>query len=59
MAALARGIPLTLLLDLAEPAGPDSRGLLALETADLHWIRDLAYPGTRHGSGAVSDRGVG
>ncbi len=30
-ALLAAGIPLSLLLDLAEPAGPDSRALYATE----------------------------
>lgn len=54
--ALARGIPLTLLADLADPAGPDSRHVYATETADLGWLRDLAYPTTSTG---VSDRAVG
>lgn len=31
MRLLAAGIPLTLLLDLAHPDGPDSRGILARE----------------------------
>ena len=44
MAALAAGVPLTLLMDLADPAGPDSRTVLATEVADLGWLRDLAFP---------------
>lgn len=44
MAALAARVPLTLLADLADPAGPDSRRILASEVADLSWLRDLAYP---------------
>ena len=54
MTALARGIPLTLLVDLADPAGPDSRHVLSTEVADLDWLRDLAYP-----SREVSDRATG
>ena len=38
-ALLRAGIPLTLLLDLADPAGPDSAGRFASETADLSWLR--------------------
>ena len=44
MTALARGIPVTLLMDLLDASGPDSRSVLATETADLGWLRDLAYP---------------
>jgi hypothetical protein len=44
MAALAAHLPLTLLVDLADPAGPDSRHILATETADLSWLGELAYP---------------
>jgi hypothetical protein len=44
MAALAARVPLTLLADLADPAGPDSRRILATETADLSWLADLAFP---------------
>ena len=36
---LSDGVPLTLLLDLADPAGPDSAGHFANETADLAWLR--------------------
>jgi hypothetical protein len=66
MTALARGIPLTLLMDLLDAAGPDSRTVLATETADLGWLRDLAYPGAarqdredRDGSPEVSGRAAG
>ena len=44
MTALARHIPLTLLMDLGEPAGPDSRHALAHETADVSWLSGLAFP---------------
>ena len=44
MTALAAGVPLTLLVDLADPSGPDSRHINATEAADLTWLRDLAYP---------------
>lgn len=46
MVALSRGIPLTLLMDLAEPSGPDSRHIASSELADLSWLRELAYPST-------------
>ena len=56
MTALATGIPLTLLADLADPAGPDSRHIYDTETADLSWLRELAFPTTprpagRHATG--------
>lgn len=44
MSALAGHVPMTLLMDLADPAGPDSRRILATEIADLSWLRDLAFP---------------
>jgi hypothetical protein len=44
MTALSRGMSLTLLLDLAEPAGPPSAQIHATESADLTWMRDLAFP---------------
>jgi len=63
MTALARGIPVTLLMDLLDPAGPDSRTVLATETADLGWLRDLAYPAAprqgRDDSPEVSGRAAG
>jgi hypothetical protein len=52
MAALAARIPLTLLADLAEPAGPDSRHILATEAADLTWLRDLAFPVSEPAAGS-------
>ena len=57
MAALASGVPLTLLMDLADPAGPDSRTVLATEVADLGWLRDLAFPMAVPDE--VSDRATG
>ena len=63
MTALARGIPVTLLMDLLDPSGPDSRTVLATETADLGWLRDRAYPGAAAvsgpGSPEVSGRAAG
>ena len=63
MTALARGIPVTLLMDLLDASGPDSRSVLATETADLGWLRDLAYPAgsleRRDGSPEVSGRATG
>ena len=63
MTALARGIPVTLLMDLLDPSGPDSRAVLATETADLGWLRDLAYPAGAAVDGAgspeVSGRAAG
>jgi len=44
MTALARRVPLTLLMDLADPTGPDSRRILAAEVEDLSWLRGLAFP---------------
>ena len=62
MAALGRGVPLTLLMDLADPSGPDSRAVLAPEVADLGWLRDLAFapsPDAPTGARGVSDRAAG
>ena len=63
MTALARGIPVTLLMDLFDASGPDSRSVLATETADLGWLRDLAYPAgsavVDAGSPEVSGRAAG
>ena len=36
---LAAHVPLTLLLDLAEPKGPDSAGRYAGEGGDTTWLR--------------------
>jgi hypothetical protein len=41
MSALVHRVPLTLLLDLASPAGPESARILARETADLSWLSGL------------------
>lgn len=60
MAALAARVPVTLLMDLADPAGPDSRAVIATETADLSWLGDLAYPvGDPVADRSVSDRATG
>jgi hypothetical protein len=37
-ALLEAGIPLTLLIDLVDPAGPHSREVYAEEKADLEWL---------------------
>jgi hypothetical protein len=37
-ALLGAGVPLTLLIDLAEPGGPRSRELYAAEHADAAWV---------------------
>lgn len=37
-ALLHAGVPLTLLLDLAEPLGPDSSGRFTSEGGDLTWL---------------------
>jgi hypothetical protein len=52
MTALAAGVPLTLLADLADPAGPDSRHILATETADMAWLHGLAFPAVEPEAGA-------
>ncbi|MGZ4637555.1 MAG: hypothetical protein ACXV2J_00690 [Actinomycetes bacterium] len=43
MAALATGCPLTLLVDLADPHGPDSRRIMAREHADMAWLAGLHH----------------
>lgn len=46
MALLAQGVPLSLLLDLAQTGGPDSHRLLVEEGgSELSWLR--ALPGRR------------
>lgn len=35
---LHAGVPLSLLLDLADPAGPDSSAVYAAEPADTAWL---------------------
>lgn len=41
MAALAAGCPLTLLIDLTDSRGPDSKRIMAREHADMSWLRGL------------------
>ena len=41
-ALLRSGVPLTLLLDLADPHGPDSPGRFANEGCDTGWLRDVS-----------------
>ena len=53
MAALANGCPLTLLVDLADPDGPDSRRIMAREHADMAWLEGL-----RHEAVLVNDAGA-
>jgi hypothetical protein len=53
MVALARRVPLTLLLDLASPAGPGSARIHARETADLSWLAGL--PGSVAPAAASQD----
>lgn len=38
-ALLEAHVPLSLLLDLADPAGPDSAGHFTAEPADLSWLQ--------------------
>jgi hypothetical protein len=38
---LEAGVPLTLLIDLCEPAGPRSHEMYVTEGADLDWIATL------------------
>lgn len=38
-ALLEAHVPLSLLLDLADPAGPDSAGHFTAERADLSWLQ--------------------
>lgn len=47
MTALARGIPLSLLADLAEQRGPNSRHIHRREQADLSWLRGVRRQATR------------
>ena len=41
MAALAAGCPLTLLIDLTDVHGPDSKRIMAREHADMSWLQGL------------------
>ena len=49
MDLLARGVPLTLLLDLAEPEGPNSRAINAVERppGDPIWLEAVDQRGWR------------
>jgi hypothetical protein len=47
MAALAAGCPLTLLIDLTDARGPDSKRIMAREHADMSWLRGLAVTADR------------
>jgi hypothetical protein len=47
MAALAAGCPLTLLIDLTDARGPDSRRIMAREHADMSWLRGLGQKADR------------
>lgn len=38
---LARGVPLTLLVDLLDEHGPDSRRVYAEERGDASWLRPV------------------
>jgi len=40
---LSHGVPLTLLVDLLDERGPDSRRMYAEEQADISWLTP-AYP---------------
>lgn len=44
MAVLASGVPLSLLVDLASPDGPDSVRIFGREVADVSWLAGLARP---------------
>jgi hypothetical protein len=41
-ALLEAGVPLTLLIDLSEPAGPRSRDVYAAEPGDADWLTPTA-----------------
>jgi hypothetical protein len=47
MAALAAGCPLTLLIDLTDSRGPDSKRIMAREHADMSWLRGLGLSADR------------
>jgi hypothetical protein len=54
MAALADGCPLTLLIDLTDPHGPDSKRILTREKADMSWLSGLRGEGRPVGRAADS-----
>lgn len=53
MRLLRAGIPLSLLLDLADPGGPDTRGIMAYEA---HTAEDETAPLSRELAGAAASR---
>jgi hypothetical protein len=53
MAALAAGCPLTLLIDLTDSCGPDSKRILAREHADMSWLLGLRRTAERPGTAAA------
>jgi hypothetical protein len=58
MAALAAGCPLTLLIDLTDSCGPDSKHILAREHADMSWLLGLRRTAPRPtGSVALNQAG--
>ena len=58
MRLLRAGIPLSLLLDLADPAGPDTRRIMAVERRDAQDVVE-ALPRTLVAAAAlVPDLGV-
>jgi hypothetical protein len=46
MTALAAGCPLTLLIDVTDARGPDSRRIMAREHADMSWLQGLGLTAT-------------
>ena len=56
MAALADGCPLTLLIDLTDPRGPDSKRIMAREHADMSWLRGLGRAADRSTVTAVAHK---
>ena len=54
MAALAAGCPLTLLIDLTDSRGPDSKRIMAREHADMSWLRGLGQTAARPIATAVT-----
>lgn len=47
MAALAAGCPLSLLFDLTQSPGPDSKHIMRREHADMSWLRGLRQTSNR------------
>ena len=47
MTALAAGCPLTLLIDLTDAHGPDSKRIMAREHADMSWLQGLGRTAPR------------